>query len=217
MGSQRVRQDLTIEQQWQQNDFYSFLTWPWFGFSSPVSGTFGPDIPILAIHQLTYSLYQWPWNNWAFAGRIEVPPQTHGMCRGKLWLLVLHSIPLISLHHILCLEMKGLTWIFPLESGVLSNIRARQIFTECDSWPLSLTMWLTLAKRMFIDVILANSRKRLEWAWPFEVTVIAVRAYWSSLMEDEWEERQIESELLPQISATELRGQGTASQPRAGK
>jgi len=139
------------------------------------------------------------------------------MCRGRLWLLVLHSIPLISLHHILCLEMKGLTWIFLLESGVLSNIRARQIFTECDSWPLGLITWLTLAKRMFIDVILANSRKMLEWARPFEVTVIAVRAYWSSLMEDEWEERQIESELLPQISTTELRGQGRASQPHTAK
>ena len=42
-----------------------------------------------------------------------------------------------------------------------------------------------MAKRMFIDVILANSRKMLEWARPFEVTVIAVRAYWGSLMEDE--------------------------------
>ena len=102
------------------------------------------------------------WNNWVFAGRIEVPPQTHGMGRGQLWLLVLRSILLISLHHILCLEMKGLTWTSPLESDVLSNIRARQIFIECDSRPPGLTTWLTLAKGLFIDVILANSRKMLE-------------------------------------------------------
>lgn len=133
------------------------------------------DIPILAIHQLTYSLYQRHWNNWVFAGRIEVPPQTHGMCSGWFWL------PGASLHCPYLTAPYPLPWNershlnVPSESGVLSNIRARLIFAK-DLWPLCLIPWLTLAKGMFIDVILANSVKMLKWAWPFEVTVISVRA-----------------------------------------